>query len=90
VEHVDHIQWNDDAFNNIAISPDRKLLVESLVESHSKNQSFDDFVQGKGRGLVINLSGALSAPHLWTSELKRSPSYRPAGCRQNPHGRGDQ
>ena len=90
MEHVDQIQWNDDAFNNIAISPDRKLLVESLVDSHSQDKSFDDFVPGKGRGLVINLSGALAATMLWTSELKRSPSCRPAGCRQVPHGRGDQ
>ena len=58
MENVEPIEWTDEAFKNIAICPDRKLLVQSLVESHSRNRTFDDFVQGKGLGLVINLFGA--------------------------------
>lgn len=52
-------------FKNIAINPDRKVLVQSLVESHAKDQSFDDFVEGKGLGLVINLFGMLAAASLF-------------------------
>ena len=59
VEHVSSIKWNDDGFKNIAIDPDRKVLIQSLVESHAQGYVFDDFVQDKGRGLVINLFGEL-------------------------------
>jgi hypothetical protein len=65
VEHVNSIEWNDEMFKNIAINPDRKVLVQSLVESHAKDQSFDDFVEGKGLGLVINLFGMLAAASLF-------------------------
>ena len=40
-----------------------KELIQSLVESHSSGiqdedaADFDDFVHGKGKGLVINLYG---------------------------------
>ncbi|KAJ6620349.1 hypothetical protein B0H10DRAFT_1091401 [Mycena sp. CBHHK59/15] len=57
---------------NIAIDPDRKVLVQSLVESHvSETQSFDDFVPGKGLGLVISLFGP---PGVGSEYLKR-PLY---------------
>lgn len=74
MEHVSPIEWNDEGFKNIAIDPDRKLLVQSLVESHAQDQPFDDFVQGKGLGLVINLFGASAATSLFqflNSELPR-------------------
>ena len=59
VEHVSSIKWNDDGFKNIAIDPERKVLIRSLVESPAQGHVFDDFVQDKGRGLVINLFGEL-------------------------------
>ena len=59
VEHVSSIKWNDDGFKNIAIDPERKVLIQSLVESPARGHVFDDFVQDKGRGLVINLFGEL-------------------------------
>ena len=36
---------------------DRKTLLQSLVEAHNEEMVFDDFVKGKGRGLVVNLFG---------------------------------
>ena len=57
----------------------RKQLLQSLVEAHNQDLGFDDFVQGKGQGLVINLFGppgcgkTLSAEA--TSEHVRKPLY---------------
>ncbi|OCH84836.1 P-loop containing nucleoside triphosphate hydrolase protein [Obba rivulosa] len=54
-------------------------MLQSLVEAHNSELGFDDFVQGKGRGLVINLYGppgvgkTLSAEA--TSEHARRPLY---------------
>lgn len=60
IEHIGPIQWNDEAFKHLTMDPDRKLLVQSLVESHAQEQPFDDFVTGKGLGLVFNLFGTLA------------------------------
>ena len=61
------------------LAADRKSLLRSLVDAHSSDVGFDDFVQGKGQGLIINLFGppgvgkTLSAEA--TSEHVRRPLY---------------
>ncbi|KAJ7200434.1 P-loop containing nucleoside triphosphate hydrolase protein [Mycena pura] len=60
VECVTNIEWNDEAFDNLTIDPDRKILIRGLVESHTSlkgDRSVDDFVIGKGLGLIFNLFG---------------------------------
>lgn len=58
VENVEPIQWNDEAFSNLVLPSDRKMLLQSLVEAHNTDLcGFDDFIKGKGRGLVVNLFG---------------------------------
>lgn len=81
VELVEEIVWNDEAFANLVLPPEKKSLIQALVEAHSsKTQStFDDFIAGKGQGLVINLFGppgvgkTMSAEA--TSEHLRKPLY---------------
>ncbi|KAI1792767.1 P-loop containing nucleoside triphosphate hydrolase protein [Ganoderma leucocontextum] len=79
IQHVQPIVWNDEAFENLVLPDDRKDLLKSLVESHNSDSGFDDFVEGKGHGLVINLFGppgvgkTLSAEA--TSEHVRRPLY---------------
>ena len=59
VERVEHFEWNDEAFEQLVIPAKHKQVLKTLVESHSAGSSrkFDDFVTGKGHGLVINLFG---------------------------------
>ena len=57
MELVEEIKWNDEAFRNLVLPSGRKMLLQSLVEAHNADLGFDDFVQGKGHGLVINLYG---------------------------------
>ncbi|KAI0634518.1 P-loop containing nucleoside triphosphate hydrolase protein [Trametes polyzona] len=79
VQLVQPIIWNDEAFENLVLPNDRKILLQSLVEAHNSDMSFDDFVHNKGRGLVVNLFGppgvgkTLSAEA--TSEHVRQPLY---------------
>ena len=83
VNHVSRIKWNDEAFAGLVLPEERKTLLRSLVEANAKLNSrgaaFDDFVRGKGQGLVINLFGppgvgkTLSAEA--TSEHLRRPLY---------------
>lgn len=79
IEHVQPVQWNDEAFANLVLPAGRKTLLQSLIEAHNSDLGFDDFVLGKGHGLVINLYGppgvgkTLSAEA--TSEHVRRPLY---------------
>lgn len=57
VAKVSEIEWNEDAFANLVLPQDRKTLLQSLVEAHNAELGFDDFIKGKGRGLVVNLFG---------------------------------
>ena len=75
------ISWNPETFAGLVLPADRKTLLRSLVEAHDADggAGFDDFVRGKGQGLVINLFGppgvgkTLSAEA--TSEHIRRPLY---------------
>ncbi|KIM47188.1 hypothetical protein M413DRAFT_7761 [Hebeloma cylindrosporum] len=63
----------------LVLPNDRKQLLQSLVEAHHQQVGFDDFIKGKGHGLVVNFFGpsdvgkTLSAEA--TSEHVRSPLY---------------
>ncbi|KAH9931582.1 uncharacterized protein B0H18DRAFT_1208889 [Fomitopsis serialis] len=59
VEKVRPIVWSDEPFTNLVLPGNRRDLLRSLVEAHNSNLDFDDFVHGKGQGLVINLFGPL-------------------------------
>ncbi|PIL28931.1 hypothetical protein GSI_08978 [Ganoderma sinense ZZ0214-1] len=85
VNYVAPIEWNDEAFAGLVLPPERKDLLRGLIEAHGRLAGgdgparFDDFVRGKGQGLVINLFGppgvgkTLSAEA--TSEHLRRPLY---------------
>ena len=60
VDSVKEIEWQADAFDNLVLPPAQKSLIQSLVQSHrgpEDKDNFDDFIKGKGRGLIINLFG---------------------------------
>ena len=48
------------AFEHLDIHEDKKDIVKTLILSHTQKASqFDDFVQGKGRGLIFALHGTI-------------------------------
>jgi len=79
VEKICEVDWNTDAFANLVLPDDRKHLLQSLVEAHHKEIGFDDFIKGKGYGLVVNLFGPPGVGKTFsaeaTSEHVRSPLY---------------
>ena len=59
VDFVKEFEWNTEAYENLVIPAEQKSVLTTLVESHSSGSAskLDDFVKGKGMGLVINLYG---------------------------------
>ncbi|KIY63466.1 P-loop containing nucleoside triphosphate hydrolase protein [Cylindrobasidium torrendii FP15055 ss-10] len=79
VDKISDVDWNKAAFDNLVLPADRKDLLRSLVEAHHRGLGFDDFIKGKGQGLVINLFGPPGVGKTFsaeaTSEHVRRPLY---------------
>lgn len=59
LDFIRDFDWNTEAYENLVIPADQKAILTTLVEAHSSGPAsqIDDFVTGKGMGLVINLYG---------------------------------
>jgi SpoVK/Ycf46/Vps4 family AAA+-type ATPase len=69
VDFVKEIQWNDNAFGKLVLPSDTKDLLMSFVESQVENKnSFDDVIQGKGKGIIMLLSGPPGVGKTLTAE----------------------
>ncbi|KAJ7766171.1 hypothetical protein B0H16DRAFT_1523250 [Mycena metata] len=77
VTKVAPVQWNADAFANLVLPADRKTLLRSLVEAHHEEAGFDDFVKGKGAGLVVNLFGPPGVGKTFSAEATSEHVQRP-------------
>ncbi|CCL99901.1 uncharacterized protein FIBRA_01926 [Fibroporia radiculosa] len=81
VELIKPFEWNDEAFQQLVIPTQHKTVLKILLESYNSHATanFDDFISGKGLGLVINLFGnpgtgkSLTAEAM--SEHLRKPLY---------------
>src|SRR5271154_3354582 len=58
VDDIREIIWNPSSFDNLAIPPATKQVITAMTEAHvsqASDDEFDDFVVGKGQGLIILL-----------------------------------
>jgi hypothetical protein len=58
VRLIKDIDWNPTAFQNLEMPSIKKDIVLALAEANTMPSStgyFDDFVAGKGRGLIVLL-----------------------------------
>ncbi|RDB27185.1 ATPase family AAA domain-containing protein 3B [Hypsizygus marmoreus] len=77
VEKIQDVDWNEDAFANLVLPPHRKHLLQSLVEAHHQEVGFDDFIKGKGHGLVVNLFGPPGVGKTFSAEATSEHVKRP-------------
>ncbi|KAJ6261037.1 hypothetical protein Dda_3702 [Drechslerella dactyloides] len=80
VEFIQPVSWNIKSFDQLVLPTSQKHLVKALVESHqNSNSNFDDFIAGKGRGLICCLHGSPGCGKTMTAEsvaeFTRSPLY---------------
>ncbi|OAA36314.1 ATPase [Beauveria brongniartii RCEF 3172] len=70
IDSVEEIEFHDDAFDSLVLSEERKKLILAFAESQVKHQnSFDDVVKGKGRGIIMLLSGGPGIGKTLTAEV---------------------
>ncbi|CZR51157.1 related to TOB3 (member of AAA-ATPase family) [Phialocephala subalpina] len=80
VSKLEPITWGTESFRSLVMEPKRKKLIHSLVKQHTAaSDTYDDLVVGKGRGLVILLSGNPGCGKTLTAEavaeVTRKPLY---------------
>ncbi|OAF55513.1 hypothetical protein VC83_07573 [Pseudogymnoascus destructans] len=71
VADISEISWNESLFNQVAIPSRSKKLIEALTTFQSGGKAkytFDDFVEGKGRGLIMLLYGPPGVGKTMTAE----------------------
>ena len=66
---ISDITWNDSAFDSLVLPSDQKDLILAFAKSQVQNSKvFDDVIQGKGRGMIMLLSGPPGVGKTLTAE----------------------
>ncbi|KAH8807790.1 ATPase [Xylogone sp. PMI_703] len=69
IDLIGEIVWNDNAFSTLVLPSDTKDLIMSFVESQVENKNkFDDVIEGKGKGIIMLLSGPPGVGKTLTAE----------------------
>lgn len=72
VTEVQNVEFNAKAFSNLVMPSENKELIYSLVNSYSRcDTRFDDFIEGKGKGLIFLLHGPPGVGKTFTAGKKR-------------------
>ncbi|KAF7344584.1 AAA family [Mycena sanguinolenta] len=78
LDRLQDIEWSDEAFRSLVLGAKQKTLVHALVKSHkSHTETFDDFVEGKGKGLIGLFSGNPGCGKTLTAEAVAEVTRRP-------------
>lgn len=78
VHNIRTIVWNENVFPNLVLPSSHKDLVLSFVEAHiSGDVQFDDFIEGKGLGLLMLLVGDPGLGKTLTAEAVAEKVHRP-------------
>ncbi|KAK4223081.1 26S proteasome regulatory subunit 4 [Podospora fimiseda] len=72
------VTWNEQAFNDLVLDNQKKMLVHSMIKQHSwSDNDFDDIISGKGKGLIGLFSGPPGCGKTLTAEAVAEVTKRP-------------
>jgi hypothetical protein len=72
------ISWSEKAFDSLVLDPSEKDLLLALVDrdEFKNSKPFDDFISGKGQGMIMLLCGPPGVGKTLTAESSQSPNHR--------------
>ncbi|KAH8900762.1 P-loop containing nucleoside triphosphate hydrolase protein [Thozetella sp. PMI_491] len=78
IDTLTPIDWSERVWGFLQLDAEKKTVVRGLIESHHDSSSeFDDFIPGKGRGLVFLLYGPPGCGKTMTAESAAESLHRP-------------
>ncbi|KAH9884176.1 P-loop containing nucleoside triphosphate hydrolase protein [Xylariomycetidae sp. FL2044] len=81
IDNISNINWNDNAYEGLQMEPRQKDMVRRLVDIHEASTvTFNDFIPGKGRGLVFLLHGPPGCGKTMTAESVSASLHRALYC----------
>ncbi|RFU27560.1 hypothetical protein B7463_g8788, partial [Scytalidium lignicola] len=72
IELIEDITFNKDVFDQLVLDDENKGLARVMVEQHIRGTNFDDFIEGKGKAIVMLLHGP---PGVAVAEYTQRPLY---------------
>ncbi|KAH8723302.1 P-loop containing nucleoside triphosphate hydrolase protein, partial [Phaeosphaeriaceae sp. PMI808] len=78
VSQITEVQWDHSIWDSLVLPDIHKRLVRTMVKSYiAHSENFDDFVRGKGKGLVGLLAGPPGVGKTLTAEAVAEIAERP-------------
>ncbi|KAF4977276.1 hypothetical protein FZEAL_6164 [Fusarium zealandicum] len=69
IDEVTEVKFNGQAFNSLVLPQDQKELILAFAQSQVKyKDAFDDIISGKGKGIIMLLSGGPGTGKTLTAE----------------------
>ena len=72
IDELSPIEWSDAAFDHLVLPRNEKQLAWAFVESKALESSFDDYIEDKGRGIIILMFGPPGVGKTFTAEAGKS------------------
>lgn len=72
VSGIEDIAWDEEAFDSLVLPNEEKDLLLAFSESKiNREVEFDDFITGKGKGIIMLLSGPPGTGKTLTAESSK-------------------
>ncbi|CAI7657647.1 unnamed protein product [Penicillium glandicola] len=76
IDNIEDVQWKENAWDSLIIGDHEKLVLQSLVTSHSYPEDSRNQTLQKGKGLVVLLHGSPGSGKTLTAETAAEGSRR--------------